>query len=348
MCAARDPTHKIMLAWMPQSPHCLTDHHHTSATTTSAMSLAILPSSPATYSQPPLLSSKPSPSKRPKLSLNTSISPPTFGKKATSLRLETLSATSPTIRNTFSNAHEEESKLKGNGSKPKRPTLSNLSTSNIISCDNLSPSPSTSDHLDATSSSSTSTSANSISTTDSIPASVPYKLAYNATSILSNSPLPRSSSQRRTFAQTRPMFPVTKKVAFRAPLTEDITTEKFTMRHSDIESSNSTISTLELSPPEAESEGEATSKVADAKSEGDALKSQAKAAKQKSAPSPRAGDKRDSSDEEDSDTCPATPVAGRKKRHREWVWTLGPIDSANASDEGKRAEDANSRGSEGA
>lgn len=120
------------------------------------------------------------------------------------------------------------------------------------------------------------------------------------------------------------------------------------MRHSDIESSNSTISTLELSPPEAESESEAISKVADAKSEGDALKSQAKSAKQKSAPSPRAGDKRDSSDEEDSDTCPATPVAGRKKRHREWVWTLGPIDSANASDESKGDADANSRGGEGA
>jgi len=40
---------------------------------------------------------------------------------------------------------------------------------------------------------------------------------------------------------------------------------------------------------------------------------------------PVAGEKRDSSDE-DSDTCPETPVAGRRKRRREWVWTLGADD----------------------
>lgn len=39
------------------------------------------------------------------------------------------------------------------------------------------------------------------------------------------------------------------------------------------------------------------------------------------------GGKRDSSsdDENESDSCPATPVAGRRKRHRQWRWTLGPV-----------------------
>lgn len=114
------------------------------------------------------------------------------------------------------------------------------------------------------------------------------------------------------------MFPTAKKVAFRAPLTEDITTERYTMRHSDIESSISTISTLELSPPDTEKAEEI--------SEGDAHKLNSKS-KGKKARSPQTGEKRESSDEDDSDTCPATPVAGRKKRSREWVWTLGPVET---------------------
>ena len=97
------------------------------------------------------------------------------------------------------------------------------------------------------------------------------------------------------------------------------------MRHSDIESSISTISTLELSPPETDKP--------EVESEGQALKSGVKTAtkKGKSSSSPRTGEKRESSDEEDSDTCPATPVAGRKKRHREWVWTLGPVDTTSST-----------------
>ena len=317
---------------MPQSPHSLTNHH-TTPTTTSTMSLAILPSSPATYNQTPTLSVAPSPSKRPKLSLNTSILPPTFGKKTTSLRLETLSATSPTVRNTFSNAHEEDARLRAAGSKPKRPTLSNLATSSITSQDIISSSPVAFDNLDSTASSTTS--ANSISTTDSLPTSVPYKLTYNATSILTNSPLPKPATQRRTFAQSRPMFPTSKKVAFAAPLTEDIINEKYTMRHSDIESSVSTISTLELSPPE-------TNKL-EVEGEGNALKSGAKmvtTTKKGTKSSPRTGEKRESSDEEDSDTCPATPVAGRKKRHRDWVWTLGPVDTTSTSNDKPRIDSA--------
>lgn len=315
------------------------------------MSLAILPSSPATYSQPPLLASAPSPSKRPKLSLNTTILPPAFGKKTTSLRLETLSATSPTIRNTFSNAHEEDSGLKAPGSRPKRPTLSTLSTSNIPTHDAPSTSPTAQDHLDASSTSSTSTSSTtsaiSTSTIDSLPPPVPYKLTYNLPSILSNSPLSRPATQRKK--PTKPMFPAAKKVAFRAPLTEDIKTEKYTLRHSDIDSSMSTISTLELSPPSPDKEpsqpAEQSSSSSPARKPEDKpaadqkQESYAPKPKPKRSSPPRAGDKRDSSDEEDdSDACPATPVAGRKKRHREWVWTLGPIGGEKAA-EGKEEED---------
>jgi hypothetical protein len=131
------------------------------------------------------------------------------------------------------------------------------------------------------------------------------------------------------------MFPTSKKVAFAAPLTEDIINEKYTMRHSDIESSVSTISTLELSPPE-------TNKL-EVEGEGNALKSGAKmvtTTKKGTKSSPRTGEKRESSDEEDSDTCPATPVAGRKKRHRDWVWTLGPVDTTSTSNDKPRIDSA--------
>jgi len=38
------------------------------------------------------------------------------------------------------------------------------------------------------------------------------------------------------------------------------------------------------------------------------------------------GKRESSSDEEDeSATCPATPVAGRRKRHRQWRWTIAPV-----------------------
>lgn len=132
------------------------------------------------------------------------------------------------------------------------------------------------------------------------------------------------------------MFPTAKKVSFRAPLTEDIKNEKYTMKNSDLESSSSTISTLELSPPTPEGEalkGKADEVVEEGKKETETIT--------KTAAQPRLGDKRESSDEEDSDSdkCPATPVAGRKKRHRDWVWTLGPIEGRGTT-EGKRPEEA--------
>lgn len=101
------------------------------------------------------------------------------------------------------------------------------------------------------------------------------------------------------------------------------------MRHSDIESSISTISTLELSPPDTDKQEEL--------SEGDAHKISTKS-KGKKARSPQTGEKRESSDEDDSDTCPATPVAGRKKRSREWVWTLGPVETASKSSDKQHTE----------
>ena len=320
-----------MLAFMPQSQP-LPDIQSPTSGATRTMSLAILPSSPATYSQQAmttLLAPVPAPSKRPKLSLNTSELPSTFGKKSTSLRLETLSATSPTIRNTFSNAYHPQASLRAPGAR--KPALTPLSTASVTPVKERIPTPlrtEISDSPDITSSSAVSTA--SVSTVDSLPAECPYKLAYNITSILTNGPIPRNQNRRRSFARSRPMFPAAKKVAFRAPLTEEIKTEMYIMRHSDLDSSSSTISVLELSPPEPV---KASEKDVDEAQTGSAAQDKPEAA------SPHTGDKRESSDEEDSDTCPATPVAGRRKKHRQWVWTLGPVNQPTVEAD-KRPEDA--------
>ena len=110
------------------------------------------------------------------------------------------------------------------------------------------------------------------------------------------------------------MFPAAKKVVFSAQLTEEITTTKYTMRHSDIESS--IISTPEQIPAreDPDQEQEETTKIE---------------TEETSPISPRDSNTRQSWDEEeDSDSVPVTPVAGRRKKDRQWVWTLGPITSS--------------------
>jgi hypothetical protein len=150
---------------------------------------------------------------------------------------------------------------------------------------------------------------------------VPYKLALGVISILANSPLPRLSHRDdvSTKAEVRPAR--TKRVSFRAPLTEEIHTTKFTLRHSDIESSTSSISTLDLQRSEKKPSKDAVdaSVAQDEQDEGISSTHQ-----EFELVMPQLGDKRESSDEEDSDTCPVTPVVGRRKRQRQWVWTLGP------------------------
>lgn len=305
-----------MLSFMQQPPPPLQDFY------TRTMSLAVLPSSPVTpyNTQHDFPATSPSPSKRPKLSLDTSsVAPTAFGKKATSLRLETLSATSPTVRNTFSNAHEQ---------KGSRLRLTPLTTTFSDSPTTTTPSqidPTTPDEPIRSIASSGSTS--SISTIDSFTHDeIPYKLPFPHTSILKNGPLERRATQTTSFAQSKPMFPAAKKVGFRAPLTEEITTTRFTLRHSDIGASASTISTLDLNDAQR----------------GEEVKGEEK--KEVEVVEPQTGEKRESEDEgeEDGETYPTTPVAGRRKRHRQWRWTLG---SAGSNDSSSDAQESSIEGS---
>ncbi|GME49309.1 hypothetical protein GTA08_BOTSDO00365 [Neofusicoccum parvum] len=305
-------------------------------------SLAILPAlaphpQPSTSQAPavqapqaPILSQpQPHAPRRPKLSLNTATAQVrTFGK-GSSLRLETLSAVSPTARNTFSNGYEPQS-LSATDSKP-------WSTRVIPEADTPS----------SASTFNSSTSASSYSSLGSDSARIPYKLPHNVQSILSNSPLP--PVHRHHTMASRPMFPAAKRVSFRANLTEEITTTKYTLAHSDIESSSSTISSLELDSSTSETEAAPSTAAttlpsrAAAKLDLQLCKPTAPAtvtAQHHSTERPRS-QKRDSpsDSESDSDSCPETPVAGRRKRRREWVWTLGPVDGQQSDAKFLRQQD---------
>ena len=106
------------------------------------------------------------------------------------------------------------------------------------------------------------------------------------------------------------MFPTPKKVAFRAPLVEEIRNIEYTLRHSDILSPSSEDSKLELSPPKKGARKDAS----DYQEEGAKL---------------AADQAEDDEDEDENESVPATPVAGRRKRDRQWTWTLGPVSSTS-------------------
>jgi hypothetical protein len=249
----------------------------------------------------PIIPRGSAPPQRPKLSVNTA-QPRSFGKGA-SLRLDTLSAVSPTRINTFSNAYPTLD-------RPAKPRLS------VDSSIPNAPSAASASTLSATPSSASTTAATT---------PIPYKQPHNVASILANSPL-RSIIPRK-MAASRPMFPAEKRVSWSTPLEEDITTVKYTLAHSDLNASVSTLSSLSTiaSSASSESNTSAMHHSIDSASTDKAASSSVEIESPPRAKHPRAGDKRESSSEDDSDSAPETPVAGRRKRTRDWRWTLGPV-----------------------
>jgi len=264
--------------------------------------------------------------RRPKLSLDTT-APPAIGNRKTSLRLDTLSATaSPTSRNTLTNAWRSQDKI----STPQtskynspcgRPRLTiDLTRStkrvSLVYANTLSPAstpqtaiststistPSTIPTIitsDADSSDSESDSVSSLSSSGAS-ASPPYRVPYNVNSILTNGPIPR---RRRINTPRRALFPAAKKVNFRANLTEEVQNRVYVMANSDIDSPIPTASSFSTfcarTPVTARRVGGFEAAPLSAITE---VQSQMELEK-----------------------CPTTPVAGRSKRTRDWVWTLGPV-----------------------
>ncbi|KAJ4985388.1 hypothetical protein SVAN01_09143 [Stagonosporopsis vannaccii] len=282
----------------------------------------------------PIMPSRPS--QRPKLTVNTH-QPRVFGKAA-SLRLDTLSAASPTARNTFNNAYEPATTTNTSSTlnafvapPPGPPAKLRLDISSTA------PAPASICTPDSAStlSSSTLTSASS----ESAGCTIPYKQPHNLNSILANSRIvPRKMA-------SRPMFPAEKRVSFRTPLEEEIKTVKYTWASSDLDSSSSTLTSLDSTSTDSSSAGPeptATHHSVVPKLSQPSLSLQPSSPPKPTVAAiesstrqrkpPRTGDKRDSSEsEDDSDTCPQTPVAGRRKRSRDWRWTLGKLPGDNTS-----------------
>ncbi|KAH7392547.1 hypothetical protein BKA66DRAFT_15991 [Pyrenochaeta sp. MPI-SDFR-AT-0127] len=285
-------------------------------------------------------------SQRPRLSINTE-QPRILGKSA-SLRLETLSAVSPTVRNTFSNAYEQPS----TAPSTERPSKPRLSIDSSFPSATSASTPSSASTL-----SSTLTSASN----DSATISIPYKQPHHLVSILANSPT-RSIIPRK-MAPARPLFPAEKRVSFRTPLEEEIKTVKYTLAHSDLELSSSTLSSIASTASAKSSDSDvsavhhslsanasssATSKNTTSSLASPSGKSSSSIVKTENSPPPkppRVGEKRDSSSSEDDSDCPETPVAGRRKRRRDWRWTLGPVPgsskSASSTSDATTSEDSN-------
>lgn len=285
-----------------------------------------------TSSLPIILPPRPPP-QRPKLSINTE--QPRLLGKAASLRLDTLSAISPTVRNTYSNAYEQPSTAPA----LQRPAKPRLSIDSTFASSNAASTPDSASTFSSTLTSTSHVSAASL---------VPYKQPHHLVSILTNSPA--KSVIPRKMASIRPMFPAEKRVSFRSPLEEEIKTVKYTLAHSDLASSSSTLSSLAsiTSTASLRSEssaahhsiGSSTSQTLIgsgsisllATSDKYSSASSSFSADRSYAASPRTGEKRDSSSsEDDSDSCPQTPVAGRRKRTRDWRWTLGALPSSQTS-----------------
>jgi hypothetical protein len=304
---------------MPQS------YGHSSAHDPPASIMASLPILPQRQPSAPVELPQ-----RPKLQIDTH-QIRTFGK-GSSLRLDTLSAVSPTVRNTFSNAYDAPTPAVPTLGRRTKPQLS--IDSSFAKTTHASPSSTT---TTTPSSASTLHSAlTSASSNGSATITIPYKQPHNLSSILTNSPA--RHLLLRKMAYTRPLFPAEKKVSFRAPLEEEIKTVRYTLAHSDLASSvssGSTLSSIEAAPMPSDSESSLTASASSdvpaspnvlSPSDGSSSSTFASLENSPRPRRPQLGDKRDSS-ESDSDSCPETPVAGRRKRSRVWRWTLGPVNA---------------------
>ncbi|KAF4771236.1 hypothetical protein N7455_012056 [Penicillium solitum] len=271
---------------------------------------------------------------RPKLTLQTSALPRTFGTSTTGLSFSFAAAptSSPTIRNTFKNAYEVASP--SSATSPTKSTRYNKPTSPFI----LHPNNNLFNHRS------------------------PYQLPIGVRSILRNSPLEPSTRRRsgsisaggngpNGAGSRRVFFPAKKQVSYRYPLEEEIRTERYTAQHLDLvteEAVQAEADTNAQSPPETRPapfqniEGEKEN------SDSSPSLSETSTSDDTSADEGVRGSSLSKTErkkrrtvqierqvravalldgfEADGSSTPQTPRQGRAKRRREWKWTLGPID----------------------
>ncbi|OQD72854.1 hypothetical protein PENDEC_c018G00666 [Penicillium decumbens] len=268
---------------------------------------------------------------RPKLTLQTTSLPRTFGSSTTGLSLSFTAeaGTSPTLRNTFRNAYDVKSPSSATTSPSK------TSTSSSHRFNNSKPIAPYVHHPPNTH-----------------PFSYrPYQLPIGMRSILRNSPL-ESASRRRSGSISagtsgpgagtrRIFFPTKKQVSYRNPLEEEIHTEQYTAQHldliheeavhqasapeptagstdSDTDSGSASLSETSADEGSADETGLDTSlfKIERKKRRSRGVTRQVRAVALLDGL------------ESDYTSTPQTPRQGRAKRRREWKWTLGPLNTA--------------------
>ena len=287
---------------------------------------------------------------RPKLTLQTTSLPRTFGSSTTGLSFSfaTGPGASPTVRNTFKNAYDvsSPSSATSSPSKSSNPRFSNSKPT--------SPYPTYPNNTNACNYRS------------------PYQLPLGVRSILRNSPLEPATRRRSGSVSAgasgpggagtrRVFFPIKKQVSYRLPLEEEIHTEQYTAQHldlvqeeiravhdqaaastrdilpnhstnddneEDVFDSDSSLSLSESSTShdEASGEDENTVKITLSKFERKKrrtmrIERQVRAVALLDGLGPASY----------ASSTPQTPRQGRVKRLREWKWTLGPIDTASKS-----------------
>ena len=311
-------------------------------------------------------------SKRPQLTVNTNFGQErVFGKKSTSLRLDAVSATTPTARNTLKNAYDSLATVISASVTSPRPLFPQPQP-----CDGVAPSSPVSSGSTSPASSyvrtsqfgpASSASVSSVSSFGCLGAREPQYLTsqtppslYNKDSSLGGESVTIKMS---AFAASGRVRRLPKNVSFRDPLAEDIVTTKYTFAHSDIGSEDESPASAtpvrrgsgmveqhpsagtyrHTQPPTAGATAEVSS-LGPLPIPANSLPkdhrfmpingSSIPNISSNRASNIRNSLKRDSDESgSDGDMCPQTPVSGRRKRRCEWVWTLGPIEKAEAETE---------------
>ncbi|KAL4891906.1 hypothetical protein BDV59DRAFT_60613 [Aspergillus ambiguus] len=250
---------------------------------------------------------RPAVASRPKLTLQTSSLPRTFGSSSTGLSLSLAggATASPTVRNTFKNAYDVP----------------------LPSSATVSPSKSVTNRFSKPSSPYTTNN--------------PYQLPLGLKSILRNSPLePTTRRQSISMATGTPnglqaprrvFFPAKKQVSYRQPLEEEIHTVRYTARHSDLAAepdpepreagsdedsdSNSSLTLSDTSTSEDDVGGERLER-----------KKRKHQSANKQVRAVALMDRLDGDDYSSDSATPQTPCQARSKRRCEWRWTLGPLE----------------------
>ena len=264
---------------------------------------------------------------RPKLTLQTTSLPRTFGHSSTGLSLSRAAGTgtSPTVRNTFKNAYDVTSPSSATTSPSKGPRLNTKPISPYVHPNNQ-------------------------NNTNTFSYRSPYQLPLGVRSILRNSPLETASRRRSgsvsagagpsSAGARRVFFPAKKTVTFRHPLEEEIRTERYTAQHLDLLEDEAVEAVQTVQPQAAgrEEPGSEDSDTSESLSEtstssdedGTGKTSLTKLERKKRRTmrverQVRAVALLDGFEADPYASTPQTPRQGRAKRRREWKWTLGPI-----------------------